>query len=124
VRYAVCETEKELGLEVYDYSIYSDTDGNPPEYVFLLELRSRPDGLENEEIRKCLQKKLMLANKNIVHHFEDGYLGDVRLVLLQPQTYLLYRDVMIVKGTSASQLKPVNVIRNEFQRRFFFGLQE
>ena len=124
VRYAVCETEKELGLEVYDYSIYSDTDGNPPEYVFLLELRSRPEGLENEEIRKCLQKKLMLANKNIVHHFEDGYLGDVRLVLLQPQTYLLYRDVMIVKGTSASQLKPVNVIRNEFQRRFFFGLQE
>ena len=124
VRYAVCETEKELGLEVYDYSIYSDTDGNPPAYVFLLELRSRPDGLENEEIRKCLQDKLMMANKNIVHHFEDGYLGDVRLVLLQPETYLLYRDVMIVKGTSASQLKPVNVIRNEFQRKFFFGLQE
>ena len=93
-------------------------------YVYLLELRSRPEGLETETIRRCLKEKLLLANKNIAHHFEDGYLGDIRLVLLQPETYLLYRDVMVMKGTSASQLKPVHVIRNEFQRRFFFGLQE
>ena len=124
VRYSVCETEKELGFEVTDYSIYSDTDSLPPAYVYLLEIRSRPEGLETETIRSCLQEKLMQANKNIAHHFDDGYLGKVRLVLLQPETYLLYRDVMIMKGTSASQLKPVHVIRNEFQRRFFFGLQE
>ena len=29
-----------------------------------------------------------------------------------------------MKGTSASQLKPVHVIRNEFQRKFFFKLKE
>ena len=31
---------------------------------------------------------------------------------------------MIHRGTAAAQLKPVHVIRNEFQRRFFFALQE
>ncbi len=124
VRYSIEETEKALGLDVWDYSIYSDVDAEPPAYVMLTELSSRPDGVTNEDIRKCLKEKLMLANKNIVHHFEDGYLGDLKLIVLQPETYLLYRDVMIMKGTSASQLKPVHVIRNEFQRKFFFALEE
>ena len=123
VRNMVEETEKALGIEVADYSIYPDTDSTPPSYVILLELESCPKDVSPEMIRKCLMEKLLVANGNIAHHFEDGYLGDLRLILLQPQTYLLYRDVMIMKGTSASQLKPVHVIRNEFQRRFFFTLQ-
>ena len=124
VRQMIEETEKTLGIDVTDYSLYADTDSLPPAYVILAELRSRPDGLEKERIRACMQDKLLEASRNIAHHFEDGYLGPLRLELLQPETYLLYRDVMIMKGTSASQLKPVHVIRNEFQRRFFFGLTE
>ncbi len=124
VRSMIEETEKSLGIEVTDYSIYSDTDCVPPAYVILTELRSRPEGVDNEKIRSTLKEKLMVANSNIAHHFEDGYLGDLQIVTLQPETYLLYRDVMIMKGTSASQLKPVHVIRNEFQRKFFFGLKE
>ena len=124
IRYAVQQTEKELGIDTADHSLYADTDCVPPAYVFLLELRSCPEGVDREAIRSCLKKNLMKANRNIAHHLEDGYLGEPQLVLLQPETYLLYRDVMIMKGTSASQLKPVNVIRNEFQRKFFFGLQE
>ena len=38
--------------------------------------------------------------------------------------HMLYRDVMIMKGMSASQLKPINVIRNEFQRKFLTALEE
>ena len=124
VRQAVRLTEKELGIDTVDHSLYADTECVPPAYVFLLELRSCPEGVSREDIRACLKKHLMKANGNIAHHLEDGYLGEPQLVLLQPETYLLYRDVMIMKGTSASQLKPVNVIRNEFQRKFFFGLQE
>ena len=124
VRQMIEETEKALGIEVTDYSIYADTDSLPPAYVILTELRSCPEGMEKETIRACMQEKLLEASKNIAHHFEDGYLGPLRLELLQPETYLLYRDVMIMKGTSASQLKPVHVIRNEFQRRFFFKLTE
>ena len=124
VRFMIKEAEKSLGIEVTDYSIYSDTDSNPPAYVILLELRSRKKDISDEQIRSCLEEKLMEANKNIVHHFKDGYLAGLQLVILQPETYLLYRDVMIMKGTSASQLKPVHVIRNEFQRKFFFALKE
>ncbi len=123
VRYTIEETEKALDMEIYDYSIYSDTDSDPAGYVILMEIGSNPKEVSEEEIRKTLQEKLLLANRNIEHHIKDGYLADLRLVILQPETYLLYRDVMIMKGASASQLKPVHVIRNEFQRKFFFKLK-
>ena len=43
---------------------------------------------------------------------------------LHSGTFLLYRDVMAMRGTSASQLKPAKVIRNQFRRRFFFMLRK
>ncbi len=124
IRHMIEETEKALGVEISDYSLYADTDAVPPTYDVLMEFRKRPDDVDDEKLQSCLKDKLIEANKNIAHHIEDGYLGVPVPVILQPETYLLYRDVMIMKGTSASQLKPVQVIRNEFQRKFFFKLRE
>ena len=124
VRHAVQETEKELNLDIADFSIYPDDNAETPTYVILLELKKRPESISNEQIRTSLQKQLILSNRGLEKHFGEGHLAPVKLIILQPQTYMLYRDVMIMKGTSASQLKPVNVIRNEFQRKFFFKLAE
>ncbi|MBR5337447.1 MAG: GH3 auxin-responsive promoter family protein [Lachnospiraceae bacterium] len=124
VRHAVLETEKKLGFDMFDYSIYPDSEADPPTYVIFLELNSRPEGLANEEIRECLQEELIKANVGLKKHFGEGHLAPIRLVILQPETYMLYREVMIMKGASASQLKPINVVRNEFQRKFLFGLEE
>ncbi|MCR4807322.1 MAG: GH3 auxin-responsive promoter family protein [Lachnospiraceae bacterium] len=124
VRHAVEETERKLELDVVDFSIYPDPDQIPPAYVMFMELNKRPDGIEREKIRQCLQEELINANRSLEKHFGEGGLGPIKLILLQRETYMLYRDVMIMKGASASQLKPVNVIRNEFQRKFFFKLDE
>ncbi len=35
-----------------------------------------------------------------------------------------YRDLMILKGTSPNQLKPVRVIDTPMKEKFFFGLVE
>ena len=53
-----------------------------------------------------------------------GSLGPLELVFLQQQTYQLYRDLMIMKGFSANQLKPPRIIDNPIKERFFFGLKE
>lgn len=124
VRHAVSETERLLGLSVYDYSIYPDTDANPSTYCLFLELITRPEGLKNSEIRDALEKQLMLANRRLEYHLGEGYLAPIRLITLQKDTYMLYRDVMVMKGVSGSQLKPINVIRNEFQRKFLVTLDE
>ena len=75
-------------------------------------------------IRERLQEEITHANRDCAEDFETGRLAPVRLIVLQPETYMLYRDVMIMKGTSAAQLKPINVIRNEFQRKFLSKLEE
>ena len=124
VRLAVRETEKALGLDVFDFSIYPDADADPPTYVMFLEITKRPAGLTNAAIRDRLQEEIMRANRDCEEDFESGRLAPIRLVVLQQETYMLYRDVMIMKGTSAAQLKPINVIRNEFQRKFLFALDE
>ena len=54
----------------------------------------------------------------------NGSLGPMEIVFLQQQTYQLYRDVMIMKGASANQLKPVRVIDSPFKEHFFFDLKE
>lgn len=124
VRHAVLETEKRLCFDLVDYSIYPDADAEVPTYVIFLELNKRPEGLDDETIRACLQEELIKANSGLAKHFGDGHLAPVRLIILQPETYMLYREVMIMKGASASQLKPINLVRNEFQRKFLFGLEE
>ncbi len=124
VRHAVYATEEALSLSVVDFSIYASSDEEPPTYVMLLELASRPEGVDNEAIRACLQEQLIKANNELVNDFREGNLAPIRLLILQSETYMLYRDVMAMKGISAAQIKPVNVIRNEFQRRFFFALTE
>jgi hypothetical protein len=35
---------------------------------------------------------------------------------------MLYRDMLVYRGASANQTKPVRVITNEQQRKFFFAL--
>ncbi len=124
VRHAVYETAKLLGLDVVDYSIYPDSDAETPTYVMFLELNNDPDGLDEAKIRDALQEQLILSNHGLAKHFGEGHLAPIRLILLQKETYMLYRDVMIMKGASASQLKPLNVVRNEFQRKFLFALDE
>ena len=124
VRHAVFETAKILGLDVVDFSIYPDADAEPPTYVLFMELNKEPEGIDDAKIRETLQEQLILSNHGLKKHFGEGHLAPIRLVLLQKETYMLYRDVMIMKGASASQLKPLNVVRNEFQRKFLFTLDE
>ena len=56
------------------------------------------------------------------HKLKSGILNNIELKFLQPETYLLYRDLMISKGTSSAQLKPPRVIVNDIHKRFFLAL--
>ena len=66
----------------------------------------------------------MQANPSYGEKVRSGVLGKMELVLLQQQTYQLYRDVQIMKGASSNQLKPVRVIDTPQKEKFFFRLQE
>jgi len=117
-------TAKELGFELIDFSMYPDTEASPVRYSYFMELGKVPEGLRAKEIRYVLERKLAEANPSMGEKVQNGKCGATKLNILEPESYMLYRDLMLNKGVASGQLKPVRIISNELQRKFFFGLTE
>ena len=76
------------------------------------------------KIAEELNRNLCDTNPQYGYKFEKGIFGRLDVKYVQPETYLLYRDLAISKGTASSQLKPPHILNNEMQRRFFLALLE
>lgn len=114
--------ERELGYSMEDFSVFGDVDSVPMRYVMLMEA-TLPEGLDPGAVVAELDKGLCEGNPSYGDKVAKGMLDHLRLLFLQPETYLLYRDVMISKGAASAQLKPPRIL-NEIQRRFFMALLE
>ena len=121
---AVENTAKEMGFELADFSVYPNTDVTPNRYDFLIEPLREITKFDMEALRESVFKHLIEANPVYLDCYEDHWLDKPEVYFLQPETSLLYRDMMVFKGASMNQLKPVRVIMNERQRKFFFALRQ
>lgn len=124
LRTAADNTAEQLGFEMIDFSVYPDVDYVPPRYTYFMEIDKLPEGLRAKEIRFALERNLAKANPSMGDKVARGICAPTKLNILEPETYGLYRDLMVMKGAIATQIKPVRVIHNEMQRRFFFGQTE
>ncbi|MBQ6504788.1 MAG: GH3 auxin-responsive promoter family protein [Flexilinea sp.] len=120
IQMAVEGAMQELGLELSDYSFYPDTDSLT--YVFLVEPMKEEVGVSEQQLAETLMRQMRHLNEDYAHYVDEGLVPPPAAHWLQPQTMKLYRDLMIFKGASANQIKPVRVIINEDQKKFFFGL--
>ncbi|MBQ6441440.1 MAG: GH3 auxin-responsive promoter family protein [Lachnospiraceae bacterium] len=111
---------EELGVELSDFSVYPDYDNMT--YVFLVEPMKEDVGVNEQQLTDCIYKHMRKANGEFAGYVDTGRIKRPVAHWLQSQTATLYRDMMVFKGASANQLKPVRVIMNEKQRKFFFGL--
>ena len=125
LRAAAENTAKELAFDLIDFSVYPDLDSVPVRYQYFMEIGKRhPRGLRPKEVRYVLEQELAKANPSMGDKVKAGICGATRVNFLEEETYMLYRDLMILKGTASTQIKPVRVINNEMQRKFFFGLTD
>ena len=108
--------------DMEDFSVFGDVDSVPMRYVMLMEA-TLPEGLNPDTVAAELDKGVCEGNPSYGDKVAKGMLDHLRLLFLQPETYLLYRDVMISKGAASAQLKPPRIL-NEIQRRFFMALLE
>ena len=116
---------REQNLELYDYCVCPYGHSAPGKYIFLYELNGDyKNKLNIEQLRDTTEKLLEEANPVYRAVVEDGRCGELEVRILQEETFLLYRDLMIAKGKSAAQLKPVHVTNTPFQEKFFLGLAE
>ncbi len=124
IRWSIEQFYLQTRIHVSDYSIYADLSTSPGHYALLIEPTSMIPKQRLPYLRDVLEEKLMQANPAYGEMVRNGVLGKMELVVLQQQTYQLYRDMMIMKGSSANQLKPVRVIDTPQKEKFFFNLKE
>ncbi len=121
LRTAAFETAKELGFDLVDFSVYPDLKAEPVRYQYFMEISDMPHDIPPKLIRHVLEEKLAGANPSMGEKVRNEVCGATRLNFLEDETYLLYHDMMVRKGAASSQIKPVHVITNTRQRKFFFS---
>lgn len=122
LRVAAERTAKDCGFLLVDSSVYPDTEA--VQYVYIMELDRVPRQLTEADIHACLTKHLAEVNPSYGEKVKSGLIRPVRLLFAQPETYVLYKEMMLLRGNAIAQLKPVSVIGNEMQKKFFFALTE
>ena len=122
---AVREFERHTGEKIIDFSMYADTESDPGRYVILMEPENRIPKEKHEQYAKLMQNELARASTSYAHYVQGGNMGLPRLVFLEPETYLLYRELkMYEQGISENQLKPVRVLRTDALKKFFTRMED
>ena len=122
VRAAAEMTAERCGFELVESSMYPDIDNS--RYVYLFEIDKVPQELTYDMIRDTLEVCLAEVNPSMGDKVKKGICAPTGLLFSQPETFILYREMLQMHGYSVGQTKPVTVITNEFQRRFFFRMTD
>lgn len=124
LRTAANRTAEKLSFDLIDFSVYADIKAVPPRYQYFLEIGKNPGNASPETIRQTLEEELSKTSPAMGHHMKDGLCQGLKVNFLQEEAYALWRDLAIYRGANTNQLKPVHIIRNERQRKFFFGMTD
>ena len=119
LRTVAYKTQKDLGFDLIDFSVYADSDSSPMRYVFLMEIEDLPEGVTKEELRDVLNDNFCANDPVLAWKIEKGMIGKTDLKFLQPETYLFYKELRVARGTSSAQVKPPRILRDEPDMRFF-----
>jgi hypothetical protein len=122
LRVAAERTAKDCGFLLVDSSVYPDTEN--VQYVYIMEIDRVPQTLTEAEVHATLEKHLAEVNPSYGDKVKNELIHPARLLFAQPETYVLYKEMMLMRGNAIAQLKPVTVIGNDMQKRFFFTLTE
>ncbi|MGL4791954.1 MAG: GH3 auxin-responsive promoter family protein, partial [Anaerotignaceae bacterium] len=113
---------KKTNLNLTEYSLYADYDHSPVRYTVFIEAENV--NMTIEEYEKLLNEELSKNNPSYGDKIKNGILAPLKIYFLRQNSYGVYRQLMIAKGTSAVQLKPVRLIDNPFRKNYFFSMIE
>lgn len=122
LRTVAYKTQKDLGFDLIDFSVYTDKDSVPMRYVYLMEIDEMPEGSTKEELRDKLDENFCANDEVLAWNIEKGNIGITELKFLQPETYLLYKELRVARGASSAQIKPPRILRDEPDMKFFNAL--
>lgn len=124
LRAAAYKTEKDFGFDLIDFSVYVDSDSSPMRYVYLMEVEDLPEDATKESIQEKLNENFCATDSVLRNKIEKGIIGKTELYFLQPETYLLYKELRVARGASPAQVKPPRILRDERDVSFFNVLRD
>ena len=119
LRTAAFKTEKDFGFDLIDFSVYADCDSFPMKYVYLMEVEDLPKGVTREIIREKLNENFCATDPVLSNKIDKCLIDKTELHLLQPETYLFYKELKVARGTSPAQVKPPRILMDEQDIKFF-----
>lgn len=119
--------ELRFGISISDYCYWADEDSNS--YTIFMEPAQRTDteqklgNIDRTELARYCDSVLSEMNEAYGKLRKGGTLSACRVMFLQPQTHLLYRDVLRYRRkTAQDQIKPVRYLDNPVKEKFFFSM--
>lgn len=89
-----------------------------------MEVADVPENVSKEDITKTLRANFKACDDILAYKMDAHLIGETELIFLQPETYLLYKEVRIAYGTAAAQVKPSRVLKDDLIKCFFSILVE
>ena len=75
---------------------------------------------KRDEYAVIAEEKLEERNPSYGTKVQNELILPMETLFVQPDTYYLYRDIMIYNGALENQLKPVRIIDTPKKEKFFF----
>ena len=111
---AIKNTMDKLKLNLVDYTTLPDNKVTPGRYVFYFELKNSLNITDIKMLEKTLDKELSLSNLAYARAVKGKKLGDIKVILVKPNTFNLVKESLFKKGISKNQVKiPRVIIKNK-----------
>lgn len=123
----VISAEEQFGLQINDYCYWADDEDNS--YTIFMEpaqceiTEKKILEMDLAELEKYCDMAFAKVNPKYEMLRENGKLASCKVMFLQHQTHLLYRDVLRYRRkTAQDQIKPVRYLDNPVKEKFFFSM--
>ena len=121
---AIENFQKQIGVTISDYSLYTDTDFTPWRIVAFIEFdKDIPENIENE-VREFFDEELTKVNPEYGRMLKVGECSKSFLCAVKKGTYAEYRRWKVKNGASDNQVKTVRFIDTKEKLEFFKSCTE
>ena len=115
----VNKVKKKSGCNITNWSVYTNYDSYPYNYVLLLENKDKKD---LKEYSKYANDQLKKINPRFMVFYNEKELGDLQIENLKFGTQEEWRKKQVKeKGTAITQYKPVRILDTEEKKEFFLS---
>ena len=121
---AIKNFQKQIGVRISDYSLYTDTDFTPWRIVAFIEFENDiPKNIESE-VREFFDEELAKVNPEYGRMLKIGECSKSFVCAVKKGTYAEYRKWKVKHGASENQVKTIRFIDTKEKLEFFKSCTE